>query len=885
MKHDQQLQQLYTISKRRFATKYSGRVVGEAQNGRAFAVEVETPNLQRDIRGYALPRRDLVCKISKILQSPSSSDSDPFLLLSDYLQTLALNVTPSEVGEILKSLRTPLKALDFFRFCSSSIPNFRHDCFSYNQILLILSKSSAPDGIDIVNRIVDEMERNGVKGNISTVNILIGIHGRGHEGLEDLGKCLGLVKKWDLMFTCYTYKCLLQAYLRSNDSAKAFEVYLETRRRGYILDIFSYNMLLDALAREEKVEQAYKVFANMKRKHCVPDEYTYTILIRMTGKIGKPDESLALFQEMMTNGCTPNLIAYNTMIQALANSRMVDKTIFLFSKMVEKDCQPNEFTYNIILKVLAAEGQLSRLDEVVEVSKKYMNKSVYAYLVRTLNQLGHASEAHRLFCNMWSFHDHGDKDAYMSMLESLCSAGKTAEALDLLSKIHEKGISIDTNMCNTVFSALGKLNQISHLLDLYERMKKDGPSPDIFSYNVLISTFGRSGKVDEAVKLFEEIENSNCKPDVITYNSLINCLGKNGCLDEAHMRFKEMQEKGLNPDVITYSTLIECFGKKSRVEMACRLFDEMLAEGCCPNIVTYNILLDCLERRGKTAEAFELYAKLKQQGLTPDSITYTVLERLQSGSHRTVRIRRQSPITGWVVSPLRGHEQRQQSRWLLVQAYKASVVLDWFGLPAGVKFDPTDQELIELLNAKVKAKYLKSHPLIDEFIPTIEREDEICYTHPEKLPDCDLQGGKTWWHKIGKMRPVTVNCKHKGCKKILVLYTNFGKNRKPEKTNWVMHQYHLGQLEEEKEGELIISKIFYQTQLRQCSWPDWSATTGEGSTVPNSRRDSVSGSSASMSVINKRDELSGAGISNYSTMDIQQMKSDHFSFCPIWGKP
>lgn len=31
-----------------------------------------------------------------------------------------------------------------------------------------------------------------------------------------------------------------------------------------------------------------------------------------------------------------------------------------------------------------------------------------------------------------------------------------------------------------------------------------------------------------------------------------------------------------------------------------------------------------------------------------------------------------------------------------------------------------------------------------------------------------------------------------------------------------MHQYHLGNDEEEKEGELVVSKVFYQTQPRQC---------------------------------------------------------------------
>lgn len=144
--------------------------------------------------------------------------------------------------------------------------------------------------------------------------------------------------------------------------------------------------------------------------------------------------------------------------------------------------------------------------------------------------------------------------------------------------------------------------------------------------------------------------------------------------------------------------------------------------------------------------------------------------------------------------------------------------------------------------------------------------------------ECDLQGGETRWHKTGKTRPVSVNGKQKGCKKILVLYTNFGKHRKPEKTNWVMHQYHLGQLEEEKEGELVVSKIFYQTQPRQCNLSERGAA-GEGTDY---RRESGGGSSSSKEVSHGED-LSGAvaGISNYTAMNIQQMKSDNFSFAPF----
>ncbi|PKA50186.1 NAC domain-containing protein 8 [Apostasia shenzhenica] len=170
------------------------------------------------------------------------------------------------------------------------------------------------------------------------------------------------------------------------------------------------------------------------------------------------------------------------------------------------------------------------------------------------------------------------------------------------------------------------------------------------------------------------------------------------------------------------------------------------------------------------------------------------------------------------------------------------------GLPAGVKFDPTDQELLEHLEGKARPDLQKLHPLIDEFIPTIEGENGICYTHPEKLPgvsrdgqirhffhrpskayttgtrkrrkvhsgDDPAGGGETRWHKTGKTRPVVVSGDVKGYKKILVLYTNYGKQRKPEKTHWVMHQYHLGSDEEEKDGEFVVSKVFFQTQPRQC---------------------------------------------------------------------
>ncbi|XP_038679430.1 SUPPRESSOR OF GAMMA RESPONSE 1 isoform X2 [Tripterygium wilfordii] len=170
----------------------------------------------------------------------------------------------------------------------------------------------------------------------------------------------------------------------------------------------------------------------------------------------------------------------------------------------------------------------------------------------------------------------------------------------------------------------------------------------------------------------------------------------------------------------------------------------------------------------------------------------------------------------------------------------SDVTQEWPGLPRGVKFDPSDQEIIWHLLAKVEVENLKPHPFIDEFIPTVLSDDGICYAHPQNLPGVKQDGsashlfhravkaynsgtrkrrkihgddfGDVRWHKTGRTKPVFLDGVQKGCKKIMVLYASTVKGGKAEKTNWVMHQYHLGTEEDEKEGEFIVSKIFYQQQ-------------------------------------------------------------------------
>uniref|UniRef100_A0A0D9W688 NAC domain-containing protein n=1 Tax=Leersia perrieri TaxID=77586 RepID=A0A0D9W688_9ORYZ len=200
----------------------------------------------------------------------------------------------------------------------------------------------------------------------------------------------------------------------------------------------------------------------------------------------------------------------------------------------------------------------------------------------------------------------------------------------------------------------------------------------------------------------------------------------------------------------------------------------------------------------------------------------------------------------------------------------SNVNLQWPELPAGVKFDPTDPEILEHLERKINMGNPGPPSLIDHFIPTIKEVEGICYTHPENLPGIKMDGSSSYffhrisnaygcgkrkrrkircnnhtaddenirWHKTGRSKEIHENNGvKKGLKKILVLYKG-SRQDKIEQANWVIHQYSLG-LEDEKDGELVVSKVFYQLSSKQTCTPEMDSVTEEASDALTIKSDPI----------------------------------------------
>lgn len=164
---------------------------------------------------------------------------------------------------------------------------------------------------------------------------------------------------------------------------------------------------------------------------------------------------------------------------------------------------------------------------------------------------------------------------------------------------------------------------------------------------------------------------------------------------------------------------------------------------------------------------------------------------------------------------------------------------EWPGLPRGVKFDPSDEDILWHLLRKVGNGEDVSHPLISEFIISLDNDVNFGYIHPQRLPGVKQDGSVSFffhrrfmpfnskqqcqkiqnadsevvcWHKIGKAKPVFVDGVCRGCKQIMVLSVKI--TEKFEETNWVMHQYYVGK-GEDVEGDFVASKIFYNLNFRK----------------------------------------------------------------------
>ncbi|XP_019158037.1 PREDICTED: putative pentatricopeptide repeat-containing protein At1g12700, mitochondrial [Ipomoea nil] len=107
-----------------------------------------------------------------------------------------------------------------------------------------------------------------------------------------------------------------------------------------------------------------------------------------------------------------------------------------------------------------------------------------------------------------------DQITYGVLINGLCKAGHTQNALDLLTVMQEEGPKPNTIVYNTVIDSLCKDRMVDKALGLLSEMIERGIPPNIITYTSLIQGLCNFSRWKEVTKLMNEMVLHNVYPGV-----------------------------------------------------------------------------------------------------------------------------------------------------------------------------------------------------------------------------------------------------------------------------------------------------------------------------------------------------------------------------------
>eukprot|EP00252_Welwitschia_mirabilis_P014256 TRINITY_DN31360_c0_g1_i1.p1 TRINITY_DN31360_c0_g1~~TRINITY_DN31360_c0_g1_i1.p1 ORF type:complete len:928 (-),score=158.91 TRINITY_DN31360_c0_g1_i1:123-2906(-) len=309
-----------------------------------------------------------------------------------------------QVNQILKLQQNPFVALNFFNW-SKKQEGFKHDEHSYTTMIGILGNARR---FDIIDSILDEMERNGCKP------------------------------------TVVTYNRLIHCYGRANYLTKALDVFHEMQAAGIKPDRTTYGTLINIHAKAGFLHVAMQMYSEMQEAGLSPDSFVYTVMINCLGKSGDLSAAYKLFCEMIERGCVPTLVTYNNMIDLHAKARKYPIALKLYRDMQNAGYQPDKYTYNVVMELHRHYGRYEEAEAVFDEMQKagwVPDEVVYGLLVDMWGKVGHVQKAKQWFNKMLDSGIRPNVPTCNSLIGAFLRANLFNEAITVLQAMLQMNLS------------------------------------------------------------------------------------------------------------------------------------------------------------------------------------------------------------------------------------------------------------------------------------------------------------------------------------------------------------------------------------------------------------------------------------------------------------
>ncbi|XP_009777759.1 pentatricopeptide repeat-containing protein At1g74750-like isoform X1 [Nicotiana sylvestris] len=342
---------------------------------------------------------NVVGTVSRILQQLNwGSETE------NALRELNCLLDPYQANQILKQIHDHTVALGFFYWLKRQ-PGFKHDGHTYTTMVGLLGRARQ---FGAINKLLEQMVRDGCQPNVVTYNRLIHSYGRAN-------------------------------YLR-----EALHVFNQMQEARVEPDRVTYCTLIDIHAKAGYLDVAMDLYERMQEAGLSPDTFTYSVIINCLGKAGHLAAAHKLFCEMVNQGCVPNLVTYNIMIALHAKARNYSSALQLYRDMQNAGFEPDKVTYSIVMEVLGHCGYLEEAEAVfTEMKRKNWvpDEPVYGLLVDLWGKAGNVEKAWNWYCAMINAGLCPNVPTCNSLLSAFLRVHRLPDAYNLLQSMLELGLN------------------------------------------------------------------------------------------------------------------------------------------------------------------------------------------------------------------------------------------------------------------------------------------------------------------------------------------------------------------------------------------------------------------------------------------------------------
>ncbi|XP_004486122.3 pentatricopeptide repeat-containing protein At1g11630, mitochondrial [Cicer arietinum] len=213
------------------------------------------------------------------------------------------------------------------------IHSIQPDVETYNLVIKSFAESGSASS---VFSILDEMDRNSVKPNVTTFNNSIGGF-YNEEKFEEVGKLTNLMeKRYGLYPNLSTYNVRIQSLCKLKRSSEAKALFQGMISRGRKPNSVSYYHLIGGFCREGNLDEAKRLFSDMKLRGFKVDGGCYFTLVHFLCESGQFESALEIAKESIGKGWVPNFTTMKKLVNGLVSVSKVDDAKELIKVIKEK---------------------------------------------------------------------------------------------------------------------------------------------------------------------------------------------------------------------------------------------------------------------------------------------------------------------------------------------------------------------------------------------------------------------------------------------------------------------------------------------------------------------------------------------------------------------